>query len=62
VVDLRTFRDEWLLQRNWGVKFTNWYYTNGPKAANVIEASTVLRKLTFYLIVKPLQLVTKKLR
>ena len=61
VVDLRNFRDEWLLQRNWGVKFTNWYYTHGPKAANVIEKSTILKKLTFYIIVKPLQLVTKNL-
>ncbi len=31
VVDLRMFRDNWLLKRNWGVQFTNWYYTHGPK-------------------------------
>jgi tetratricopeptide (TPR) repeat protein len=62
VVDLRVFRDKWLLQRNWGVNFTNWYYTHGPKAANIIEKSYVLRKITFLFIVKPLQLITKKLR
>jgi tetratricopeptide (TPR) repeat protein len=62
VVDLRTFRDEWLLKRNWGVQFTNWYYTHGPKAASVIEKSLTLRKLTFNLIVKPLQIITKKVR
>jgi hypothetical protein len=61
VVDLRNFRDEWLLQRNWGVSFTNWYYEHGPKAANVIEKSTFLKKVVFILIVKPLQIVTKPL-
>jgi hypothetical protein len=62
VMDLRQFRDNWLLKRNWGVKFTSWYYTHGPKAANVIEKSFALKKITFFLIVKPLQFITKKLR
>lgn len=60
VMDLRLFRDNWLLKRVWGVKFTNWYYTHGPKAANIIEKSTLLRKLTFFAIVKPLQILTKR--
>lgn len=51
VMDLRVFRDNWLLKRNWGVKFTSWYYTQGPKAANVIEKSLLLKKITFYTIV-----------
>jgi hypothetical protein len=62
VMDLRMFRDNWLLKREWGVKFTNWYYTHGPKAANVIDKSTLLKKITFVTIVKPLQVITKKLR
>ncbi len=62
VCDLRLFRDNWLLKRNWGINFTNWYYTHGPKAALVIERSVVLKKLTFVFVVKPLQLLTKKLR
>jgi hypothetical protein len=62
VMDLRLFRDNWLLKRNWGVKFTNWYYTHGPKAASIIDKSLVLRKLTFALVVKPLQIITKKLK
>lgn len=62
VVDLRNFRDQWLLQRNWGAKFTNWYYTNGSKAASLIEKSFILRKLTFIFVVKPLQIITKKLK
>jgi tetratricopeptide (TPR) repeat protein len=62
VIDLRFFRDNWLLKRNWGVKFTNWYYTHGPKAAKVIEKSKILKKLTFYTVVRPLQLITKILK
>jgi hypothetical protein len=62
VMDLRIFRDNWLLKRNWGVSFTNWYYKHGPKAATIIEKSTVLKKITFYTILKPLQLLTKKLK
>jgi hypothetical protein len=62
VMDLRLFRDNWLLKRDWGVQFTNWYYTHGPKAANIIEKSTLLRKLTFFVIVKPLQILTKRFK
>lgn len=62
VMDLRLFRDEWLLKRNWGISFTNWYYTHGPKAARVIEKSNLLKRATYILIVKPLQLITKKMR
>lgn len=62
VVDLRIFRDVWLLKRNWGVQFTNWYYKHGPKAANVIAKSNILKAITFILIVKPLHLIIKKLK
>jgi hypothetical protein len=62
VKDLRIFRDNWLLKRDWGVKFTKWYYANGPKAAKIIDKSTIFKKMTFITIVKPLQILTKKLR
>lgn len=62
VMDLRLFRDNWLLKREWGVKFTNWYYTHGPKAARVIDKSTMLKKITYCLVVKPLQVITKRLK
>jgi|LakMenE01Jun11ns_1017448.scaffolds.fasta_scaffold9756647_2 hypothetical protein len=62
VLDLRMFRDNWLIKRNWGVQFTNWYYTHGPKAANVIEKSKFLKSVTFILVVKPLQLISKLFR
>jgi hypothetical protein len=61
VVDLRNFRDEWLLKRSWGVSFTIWYYEHGLKAANFIKKSTILKKLTFFAIIKPLQIITKNL-
>ena len=54
VVDLRLFRDNWLLKRKWGMSFTSWYYTYGPKAANIIEKSIILRQTTFLLLIKPL--------
>jgi tetratricopeptide (TPR) repeat protein len=62
VVDLRSFRDDWLLKQIWGVSFINWYYTHGPKAAIIIENSYLLRKITFLFLIKPLQIITKKLK
>jgi hypothetical protein len=62
VIELRFFRDTWLLKRQWGINFTKWYYQHGPKIAHVIEKSFLLQKLTFILIVKPLQLITRKLK
>ena len=62
VMELRMFRDNWLLKRNWGVKFTRWYYTHGPKAASTINKSLFLRRLAYIIVVKPLQIITKKLK
>jgi hypothetical protein len=59
VVDLREFRDDWLLTKDWGISFVNWYYKNGPHASRLIEKSTILKKITYYLIVLPLHLLTK---
>jgi hypothetical protein len=62
VMDLRHFRDNWLLKREWGVSFTNWYYVHGSKAAKLIERSNLLKRATYILIVKPLQIITKNIR
>lgn len=59
VIDLRLFRDNWLLKRQWGNSFTKWYYKHGPKAASIIDKSILLKKLTFIFIIKPLHLITK---
>ena len=61
VIDLRVFRDEWLLRRNWGVKFTDLYYKYGPRLATLIENSKILKKITFYLIVNPLYYIIFKI-
>jgi hypothetical protein len=57
VIDLRYFRDNWLLKRKWGYDFTNWYYTHGPIAAKVIGRFKILRILSFYILIKPLHLI-----
>lgn len=62
VMDLRMFRDNWLLKRKWGVAFTDWYYVYGAKAARVIEKSVVLKRLAYIIIVKPLQLIIKHMK
>ena len=59
VVDLRNFRDNWLLKRKWGMKFTNWYYINGKIAAKYIESSSFLRMAILYSFIKPIHMLVK---
>jgi tetratricopeptide (TPR) repeat protein len=59
VIDLRLFRDKWLLQKDWGKKFTESYYTHGPKFAEVIEESNFLKFIAYIFIVKPLHILVK---
>ncbi len=54
VMELRHFRDEWILEKSWGESFVNWYYKYGEIAAKFIEKSFVLKKVSYLLIVKPL--------
>lgn len=54
VMELRHFRDEWILQKKWGDNFVELYYRYGAIAAKFIEKSFVLKKLSYLLIVKPL--------
>ena len=61
VLDLRMFRDNWLLNRKWGIEFINWYYVHSPKAAKVIENDNFLKKISFYLLIKPLHFIVKKI-
>jgi hypothetical protein len=59
VVELRLFRDNWILQQKWGKSFVNWYYTYGAIAAKFIDKSIVLKKISYILIVKPLYYISK---
>ena len=58
---LRRFRDEWILKRASGKRFVAWYYRNGPKIADVIRESKVLRILSYLLIVLPAAQIAKAL-
>jgi hypothetical protein len=59
VMELRNFRDNWILEKKWGENFVTWYYHYGAIAANYIEKSYLLKKVSYLLIVKPLVLLTK---
>lgn len=62
LIDLRFFRDNWLKKRSWGIKFIDWYYIYGSKAARVIEKSILLKMLSYIFLVKPLHLIIKKFK
>lgn len=62
VIELRKFRDEWILKKAWGKEFVQWYYVQGEKAAKVIENRIVLKRLSYYLIIYPLLLVSRFLK
>ena len=61
VMDLRNFRDNWLLNRNWGKLFTNWYYKHSPYASRIIEKSFLLKKITLFVLITPLHYVVKNI-
>jgi hypothetical protein len=59
VIELRIFRDNWILEKKWGKGFVTWYYHYGSIAAKFIEKSLVLKKICYLLIVKPLVYLTR---
>jgi hypothetical protein len=61
VLQLRFFRDAYLLQRKWGQIFTRLYYKWGPYLANIIKKSDMLKKLSYFSIVRPLAFIASKL-
>ena len=61
VIQLREFRDQYLLERDWGKKFTKYYYKFGPYPAKVISKSNLLKKVSYVFIVKPLSFVVQKI-
>jgi hypothetical protein len=61
VKDLRFFRDNWILQKQWGSQFVKSYYHYGYKLALVIEKSIFLRKVALFTIVKPIHFISKYL-
>lgn len=57
VVLLRKFRDEVLLMTKPGKAFVDWYYQHGPRAAEKISRSLLLRGVTFIALVVPVTLL-----
>nr|WP_315142038.1 CFI-box-CTERM domain-containing protein [uncultured Flavobacterium sp.] len=53
VMELRYFRDYWILQKSWGYGFVQWYYHYGGVAAKFIEKSFILKMISYLCIVKP---------
>lgn len=62
VLELRNFRDNWILQKSWGDKFVNRYYKYGSYVAEFIKESYFLKKLSYIIIVKPLVYISRKLK
>jgi hypothetical protein len=62
VIELQHFRDHYLINKTWGVKFINWYYKNGPVIANYISKSIVLKKISLWFLIKPLTIVTRLIK
>lgn len=61
VLELRELRDKWILKKRWGKRFVNWYYKYGAIAAKFIDKSSLLKKVSFLFIVKPLHIISKLL-
>jgi len=59
VLELRRFRDEWILRRIWGKQFVELYYYYGSITSKYIASSLILRKLSFYFIVKPVYFIAR---
>jgi len=57
VITLREFRDSVLSKFEVGKRFINWYYKNGPKIAEHVEKSMVLRVVSLVFVVAPAMVV-----
>lgn len=61
VKDLRIFRDTFLQKSYFGREFIKIYYKFGPYPAKLIAKSVILRKISYFLIIRPLYFVTNLL-
>jgi hypothetical protein len=59
VIDLRMFRDEFLIKKKWGQSFIRWYYMQGPKLAKFISKNNLRRIIAKLFIIKPLHIITR---
>jgi len=59
VMELRKFRDNWLLKKPWGKTFTKYYYRYGSYSAKFIENNKLLKDISYYFIIKPLLFIVR---
>lgn len=59
VIQLRYFRDSYLMRYSFGQKFIAKYYKHSPPIANKIRDNGFLKRATYYLLVKPLSHFTR---
>ncbi|SCY98837.1 CFI-box-CTERM domain-containing protein [Flavobacterium caeni] len=62
VLELRHFRDNWILKKTWGDWFIKNYYYYGEKMAKQVEHNVILKTISYHFIVKPLVLISKILK
>jgi hypothetical protein len=62
VIELRNFRDQWVLKKRWGKTFVKLYYKYGVFAAKYISRSYVTKKISYVFIVKPLVFFSRKVK
>lgn len=62
VMELRDFRDNWILQKSWGQQFVKHYYYYGEKIATRIESSLFLKRASYIFIVNPLLVLSRILK
>lgn len=59
VIFLKEFRDNFLLQKVWGIKFVYNYYLYSPRFAQVIERNFILKQLALIFIILPSTFLVK---
>lgn len=59
VIQLQDFRDTYLSNKTWGKSFVKWYYKNGPYLASFIDKSYLLKKMSYWFLIRPLFLISK---
>jgi len=61
VLLFRIFRDEFLYKRIWGKHFINQYYRYSPPVAQLIENNLLMKKICYWIILKPCEVIIRTL-
>ena len=58
VINLRHFRDYFLIKYSWGKSFINWYYNTSPPYAKIISKNPMLKLISKILLYPIIYLIT----